>query len=491
MDEWTFGRRIAAGFALSFLLLVAIGSIAYRSIDTLTRTSGLVAHTYLVLDGITNLVSVVKDAETAQRGYVITGDEAFLEPYQGSDAAAATALRELRSLTADNPSQQARIDQVEPVVQAKFNELQRVIDIRRSGDFDGAIAAVKAGQGKRDMDRIRSIAADMEQTEHGLLATRATEADVAASSGRMTIVVGTLLCLALVIATGFWLTAALTKQIGTAVRHIESSSNELKAVSHQQASGAKEQSTAMNEITTTINELLATSRQIAERAQHVSQVAGQTEGSARRGDETVDRANESFSAIRRHTDQIVTHMVELGRKGQQIGAVVDIVSELAEQTNILAINATIEAAGAGEVGRRFGVVADEIRKLADRVSGSAKEIRALVDDVRGAVNASILSTETGSKAVDAGARQFVEVASAFRQIGGLVLTTGEAAKEIELSTKQQATAVEQVNLAVSNVAQATRESEASTHQTLQTASQLAGLSRELIRIVTPDAAHAG
>jgi methyl-accepting chemotaxis protein len=184
-------------------------------------------------------------------------------------------------------------------------------------------------------------------------------------------------------------------------------------------------------------------------------------------------------------------MLELGKKSQQIGSVLEIVSELAEQTNILAINATIEAAGAGEAGRRFTVVADEIRKLADRVAGSTKEIRTLIEDVRGAVNSTVMTTETGSKAVEAGARQFAEVAASFKQIADLVGTTTEAAREIELSTKQQSTAVEQVNVAIANVAQAARETEASSGQTLQTASQLAVLSHELLRLVSAKTPHGG
>src|SRR6202167_1552416 len=113
-------------------------------------------------------------------------------------------------------------------------------------------------------------------------------------------------------------------------------------------------------------------------------------------------------------------MLDLGKKSQEIGSVLDIVSELAEQTNILAINATIEAAGAGDTGKRFGVVADEIRKLADRVATSTKEIRGLIDDVRSAVNTTVMATETGTKAVDSGARQFGDVATAFNEISGLV-----------------------------------------------------------------------
>jgi methyl-accepting chemotaxis protein len=181
-------------------------------------------------------------------------------------------------------------------------------------------------------------------------------------------------------------------------------------------------------------------------------------------------------------------MLELGRKSQQIGGVVEIVAELAEQTNILAINATIEATGAGDAGRRFAVVADEIRKLADRVGASTKEIRSLIDDVRAAVNTTVMVTETGSKTVEAGSRQFGEVTASLRQISGLAGTTSEAAREIELSTKQQTTAVEQVNLAIANVAQVSREAEASAQQTLETAAHLAQLSRALMDVVQPQAA---
>jgi methyl-accepting chemotaxis protein len=244
----------------------------------------------------------------------------------------------------------------------------------------------------------------------------------------------------------------------------------------------------MTEITTTISELLATSRQIAESAQRVAGIAGQTTDAARSGEGTVLIANDSIASIRQQVDLVVSHTLELGRKSQQIGAVLDIVAELAEQTNILAINATIEAAGAGESGKRFSVVADEIRKLADRVAGSTKEIRTLIDDVRGAVNTTVMATETGSKAVDAGSKQFGDVASAFKLIAGLVVTTTQAAREIELSTKQQTTAVEQVNLAIANTAQATKETEVSLGQTLQTASELAGLSKDLLRLVQPQSA---
>jgi len=483
----TFGKKIAIGFAISFVLLAGIGVIAYRSMGSLTNTSYAVTHTYLVLEHIAGILSQLKDAETGQRGFVITGEETFLTPYEGAGGAVAKLVKELRELTSDNPNQQRRIDEAEPLIKAKLDELKQTIELRRSAGFAQTAKFVAAGEGKKIMDDIRRVAAQMEQEERELLKRRAEEVEAAASGARSAIVWGTLFCLLFVSAAGVFLTRSLTTQIATAVQHIQGSSAELQSAANQQATGAKESSTSMNEITTTISELLATSRQIAESAQRVANVADQTAGAARSGEGTVQKANDSIVGIRRQVDLVVNHMLELGKKSQQIGAVLEIVSELAEQTNILSINATIEAAGAGETGKRFAVVADEIRKLADRVAGSTKEIRTLIDEVRSAVNTTVMATETGSKAVDTGSKQFDDVASAFKQIAGLVRTTTEAAREIELSTKQQTTAVEQVNVAIANTAQATKETEASSGQTLQTASQLAVLSKDLLRLVQPQA----
>ena len=480
---WTFGRKIAAGFALAFLLLLGIGGVAYRSITSLRNTSQLIAHTYIVLEHVTGVLSLLKDAETGQRGYVITGDEAFLEPYQTGIAGVPAVIKDLRQLTTDNPHQQKRIDEAEPLIAAKLAELKLTIDLRRKNNLEETTKIVRGGDGKKIMDDLRRILDQMDREERELLKQRVDEVEAVASGAKSTIIFGTGFCLLFVTAAGFFITRSLSGQIGAAVQHVQSSSAELQSAANQQASGAKESSTAMTEINTTISELMATSRQIAESAQRVAHVAEETSSAARAGDHTVQKTQESVSGIKRQVDLIVMHMLDLGEKSQQIGGILEIINELAEQTNILAINATIEAFGAGDAGKRFAVVADEIRKLADRVGGSTKEIRVLIEEIRAAVNTTVMATEGGSKAVDLGARQFAEVTAALKQITELLGTTTEAAREIELSTKQQATAVAQVNEAVSDVAKASKETEVSANQTLQTAGQLAGLSRELTRLI--------
>lgn len=485
--SWTFGKKIAAGFALSFVLMATIGVVAYRSINTLSQASYSVARSHVVLEDLVRVVNLLQDTESAGRGYIITGDESFIVPHQQVVNEIAAVVNELRKLTADNSSQQRLIVQAEPAIAAKLSWVKRINDMRKAREIEQVTKLIQTLEGKKLMDDLQRIFGEIEQAERNLLKQRAADVDAAVNSTTVFITLGTLVCLLIVSAAGIIITRSLTSQIGAAVQHMQSSSSELQVASNQQSMGSREQATAMKEITTTMNELLLTSKQIAESAQRVAHIAEETAIEARSGEQTVTKANDSIGGIKRQVDLIVTHMLDLGKKSQQIGGILEIINELAEQTNILAINATIEAAGAGENGKRFAVVADEIRKLADRVGGSTKEIRSLIDDIRAAVNTTVMTTEGGTKAVEAGARQFSEVAIAFRQIVSLVSTTTEATRAIELTTKQQSTAVSQVNIAVSNVAQAARETEVSSSQTLQTATELTNLSRDLMRLIQPKA----
>jgi methyl-accepting chemotaxis protein len=463
--------------------LMVVGFFAYRSANRLVEDQSSVAHTQLVRRTVAQLLTHLIDAETGQRGYIITGADNFLDPYRSGTAALDKVYADVRAQTADNQDQQRRIDELRPLIDERLARMQLVIDRRRQDGFEAAAAMTSSGEGKQMMERIRALVAEIDAQEVRLLEQRSADARSSADLTKAVSLWGSFGALTVVSAFGFLITRSLTQQIGGAVRRVQSSSTELQAASTQQASGARQQATAVSEITTTISELLATSRQIAEGAQRVARIAQETASTARTGDGAVERGNGMITAIRSQVDLIVTNMLALGKKSQDVGGVLDIVAELAEQTNILAINATIEAAGAGESGRRFAVVADEIRKLADRVASATKDIRAMVDDVRGAVNATVMTTESGAKVVESGSRQFAEVATAFQSIAERVATTTDAAKEIELSTKQQTSAVEQVNAAINSVAVQSKESEASTTQTQQTASELALLSRELLRIV--------
>lgn len=483
--HWTFGQKIGTGFAIAVAMAVLIGAIAVYALQAVVESKDRVISVYGE-----NIIDAEKISSTtarkagALRGFLLDRNERNLDEMRGQRDDYRMTLGRLR-VRATTSEERAFLDRIEADEAAHQEAADRLIALRKSDATLDAVARIFEDE-VAPKRQVLGTTVDAFVAYEQLARDRAKQAST--DSATVAIVLVVVIAIAVVLIASLIaviLTRTLGQQIGTAVGQVQSSSAELQAAATQQATGAKEQATAMKEITTTISELLATSRQIAESAQRVSDIAEQTTSAARSGDGTVTKTSESIAGIRRQVDLVVNHMLELGRKSQQIGAVLEIVSELAEQTNILAINATIEAAGAGESGRRFAVVADEIRKLADRVAGSTKEIRGLIEDVRGAVNTTVMATETGSKAVDDGDRRFVEVAASFTRIAELVTNTTEAAREIELSTKQQATAVEQVNVAIANVAQATRETETSSGQTLQTASQLATLSKDLLRLVTP------
>lgn len=480
---WTFGEKLAAGFAMTAILTMVMAGIAVYALNRVVASKDRVfaVNAQNLIDAAKLQTAAARKA-AAVRGYMLSGDPRFLEQ---QNEARQLFFRTLEHMKPNlfTPEGKAMVRDVQDIEAQHQQVVEKANAMREANAPNAEIVRYMRSVVIPMVESLYARVDDFAAWEEKLLNDGRNASTKAADSATRLVmgIAGLVVVLSVLLAMFF--SKLLSRQIGSAVQDISSSSAELQTTASQQATGAREQATAMSEITMTINELLATSRQIAESAQRVASISSETAGAAAAGDTTVLHAHDSVAGIKKQVDLIVNHMLDLGRKSQQIGGIVDIINELAEQTNILAINATIEAAGAGDNGRRFAVVADEIRKLADRVGASTKDIRTLIEEIRAAVNATVMATEGGTKAVDAGTRAFSDVTNSLNQITALLGTTMEAAREIEISTKQQTTAVEQVNGAVNNVAQVSKEAEASTAQALQTASQLATLSRDLTRMI--------
>jgi CHASE3 domain sensor protein len=480
---WTLRLQFTAAVAMvaAFICLFAVQAI--RSTRQFTATVAAVEHSHEIIHGLERILSSAKDAETGQRGYVLTGDDAYLEPYRDAQDGIDAELSRVRGLLADNPVQLRQLEALKFLLTQKLTSLRNNVELRRTRGFEAALAVINTGEGKALMDDLRRVVAEMREHELRRLQERDALLKRDSALFERLFMWGSAAAILLMMGAATWVGLGLKKKIGSAIEQVQGSSAELQSAASQQATGAREQASSTTEISTTVKELLATSRQIASSAQQVARVADETAGAARHGNDTVLHAQEAIDVVRRQVDAIVNHMLELGKRSQEIGGIVDIINDLAEQTNILAINATIESAGAGEHGKRFAVVADEIRKLADRVGGATKDIRVLIDEIRAASNTTIMATEDGSKAVQSSTKQFTDVAGSFRRIAELVRANLDVAREIELSTQQQTTAVEQVNTAILEVAQTARQAESSSTQTLQTATRLIQLSKQLHAII--------
>ncbi len=483
----TFGFKIAAGFAATTALTLVAGGVAIVTLQSVVTDKDRLVTVYAARQMAVERTRERFASVVAERwGFLLTGESRFLET--PTDFIEEPLLQGAANLEFATPDERRALDQAKKAIRGWEAAIDGVVAKRRAG---AALADVVRMFDNDVIPRFKTADKELEDffRQQGAALDRAKQRSTDNAQNATGLVIGISgAALLLAAAIALFLTRSLTRQIGSAVQHIQGSSTELQAAANQQASASGEQVSAITEVSTTLKELLTSSRQIAESAQRVSRIATETAASATEGDKVGRRAQEAIETIKRQVDRIVAHMLELGKRSQEIGGILDIIKELAEQTNILSINATIESSGAGEAGRRFGAVADEIRKLADRVTGSTREIRALIEEVRAVANTTVMTTEDGAKAVDLGTRQILEAAAAFKQIASLVGTTAEAAREIELSTKQQTTAVEQVNLAIADVAQAARETETSSRQTLETSSQLTGVSVGLAELVTANGA---
>ena len=479
----TLGKQIAVGILIPYLfILITICPYSYYNSVRMTEITQRIAQTQEVLLRVTELLTALASAETAARGYALTGGEDFLGAYSAAIESTVPKSEALRRATT-NVDQQRRMDALSTAIRDTRRSLNEIIDARRTQGVSAAALLSGDAQHRQPVEEARKLGDAIKVFETEQLRHQTVESEDAGKRVMWLPIVCIPFCLGIMVAAVIFIIRNLNRQIGDIVQHLRSSAAELQAAATQQVKGAKGQAATATEVATTMRELVTTSRQIADSAQRVTGVATETTSAARTGDHTVQNAQSAVEQVKVQVDRIVTHMLDLGKRSQEIGSILDIINELAEQTNILSINATIEAAGAGDAGRRFAVVADEIRKLADRVGGSTKEIRGLIEEVRAAANTTVMVTEDGSKAVDASARQFAEVAASFRRIVELVGNTTQASREIELSTKQQTTAVEQASTAITDVAQTARETEASSGQTMETSNQLASLSQQLIRLV--------
>src|ERR1700732_164642 len=202
-------RLIHIGFVAAAGIMLLVGWESYR--DTLRVAAGAAArkHSFDVRGLLSDTAARLVDAETGQRGFLLTGDDAYLEPYNAAIKSVDRLVTELKSSTADNPDQQKRLPELEQLIDKKLAELQRTIDLRKQDGLDAANAVVLGGEGKRWMDHIRVLLADMQNEEDRTWSIRGVEMNDALNRTARIVIAGNLLSASLLVAIFLLLLCAL------------------------------------------------------------------------------------------------------------------------------------------------------------------------------------------------------------------------------------------------------------------------------------------
>lgn len=221
--------------------------------------------------------------------------------------------------------------------------------------------------------------------------------------------------------------------------------------SQTMAAAVEEMASSVAEITSTMEELSTSSTQIADHSQSVVDVANQTLERSRKGSAAMQLLQSKMQDIRSDSEQSLTEIMTLGAKSKQINKVMELINTLAAQTKLIAFNAALEASSAGESGRRFSVVASEIRRLADSVTDSTQEIEAHTDDIQTAINRLVVASEKGASSIEQGVEASISTAQDLEALLKAASQTSSAAQQISLSTQQQKTASGQVVMALRDI----------------------------------------
>jgi methyl-accepting chemotaxis protein len=262
-----------------------------------------------------------------------------------------------------------------------------------------------------------------------------------------------------------------------------SAASEIVASTTQLASSASESAAAVSETTTTVEEVRQTAQMASQKAKYVSESAQKAAQFSQSGRKSTEGVVAGINRIRQQMEAIAASMGRLSEQSQAIAQIMATVEDLAAQSNLLAVNAAIEAAKAGEYGKGFSVVAQEVKSLAEQSRQATNQVRTILTDIQKATTAAVMATEQGSKAVEAGAKQTEVAGESIQALAGSVTEAAQAATQIAASSQQQLVGVDQVAGAMESIKQAAAQNVASTRQLESAARNLNELGQRLKQMV--------
>lgn len=273
--------------------------------------------------------------------------------------------------------------------------------------------------------------------------------------------------------------AAAASELSASSEEINSSAVEISSSVQQIAHGAELQSRRVDDTSRVMAEISGTSEEVAYRAVEAAEASMKAADIARRGEEATEHAILKIAEVQQAIETLAGSVEVLGKRSEQIGGIVDIITSIADQTNLLSLNAAIEAARAGESGRGFSVVAEEVRKLAEGSGNAAERIGELIKEVQAETVKAVRYMEIGTREVEVGAEVVSKSGDALRMINEAVAHMASLAESIVQAAKAQASRTSQVDRAMHEIAAVVEENAASAEETAAAAQQQTACMEEI------------
>jgi len=273
------------------------------------------------------------------------------------------------------------------------------------------------------------------------------------------------------------------QSIGQIAQTVASASEEISAAATQSAEGSRAESDQSAQMATAVQKMSASVGDVSNNSMKAAESAKQAAEVAKHGGVIVNEALANMRSIAESVGATAKRIEELGKNSDQIGKIVAVIDDIADQTNLLALNAAIEAARAGEQGRGFAVVADEVRKLAERTTKATKEIAQMIETVQKETGAAVSQMQAGTQQVEAGVETTAKAGASLEKIITAAQQVGDMISQIATAAVQQSSTAEEISTNVEQIAKITQESAAGAQQSAKACEDLSNLAIDLRQMV--------
>jgi methyl-accepting chemotaxis protein len=273
------------------------------------------------------------------------------------------------------------------------------------------------------------------------------------------------------------------QKLENVVEIVTSASEELSAQIEQSSRGAEEQARRIGETATSMEEMNATVLEVAKNASNAAHTADQAKVKAEEGSKVVSQVVQGIDQVQHHSQEMKNDMGSLGKQAEGIGQILNVISDIADQTNLLALNAAIEAARAGEAGRGFAVVADEVRKLAEKTMTATKEVGSAIRGIQDGTRKNIDNVERAGKTIEEVTKLANTSGESLREIVTLAEVTTDQVRSIATASEEQSSASEEINHSIEDVNRVSMETSEAMRQSAQAVGELAHQSQILKTLI--------